>query len=175
MVDITQCCVLDVGMVNKLDQNQLIELIEQLDKSTLAYLNYETQDVKVVLSKEMPTQVNVEPQEAITTTPVDNPTVAPIVESIEPTSEVDEESTGDNIEGKVITSPMVGVVYLQAGPDKDPFVKVGDHVAKGDTVVIVEAMKLMNEIQADVSGTVVEILVENETVVEFGQPLIRIK
>lgn len=170
-----QYFVLNVGMVNKLDQNQLIELIEQLDKSSLAYLNYETEEVKVVLSKEMPTQVNLEPQEIIATNTVETPTSVPVVEAVEPTSTKIDDNISASDEGKILTSPMVGVVYLQASPDKDPFVKVGDHVAEGDTVVIVEAMKLMNEIQADKSGTVVEILVENETVVEFGQPLIRIK
>ncbi|XJS11413.1 acetyl-CoA carboxylase biotin carboxyl carrier protein [Aerococcaceae bacterium WGS1372] len=159
-----------------MDQNQLIQLIEQLDKSSLAYLNYETQDVKVTLSKEMPTQTFVEKQETVKTNTVESPNTETTNESVEPTLNAIEEQLADTeIEGQVITSPMVGVVYLQPSPDKDPFVKVGDQVAEGDTVVIVEAMKLMNEIQSNLSGIVVEILVENETVVEYGQPLIRIK
>ena len=63
---------------------------------------------------------------------------------------------------------------LQPGPDKDSFVRVGDRVEQGQTICIVEAMKLMNEIQAPKAGLVTEILIENEEVVEFGQPLIRI-
>lgn len=172
-----QYYVLNVGMVNNLEQNQLIQLIEQLDKSSLAYLNYETQDVKVVLSKEMPTYTTkIETQETVEQQVAASPSAPAVVDSIEASSVgVEELPTSADSEGQLITSPMVGVVYLQPSPDKDPFVKVGDQISEGDTVVIVEAMKLMNEIQSNLSGTVVEILVENETVVEFGQPLIRIK
>jgi acetyl-CoA carboxylase biotin carboxyl carrier protein len=70
-----------------------------------------------------------------------------------------------------IKSPMVGTFYLAPSPDSDPYTKVGDHVSAGDTLCIVEAMKLMNEIESDVSGTIVEILVENAEPVEFGQPM----
>ncbi len=72
-----------------------------------------------------------------------------------------------------ITSPIVGIVYLQPAPDKENFVKVGDTVKTGDVVCIVEAMKLMNEITATVDGKS-EVLVNNEDVVEFGQPLFRV-
>lgn len=163
-------------MVNRLDQNQLIQLIEQLDKSSLAYLNYETQDVKVVLSKEMPTQATVEPHKAKEVQTVEVQSALAPVEQVD-ISRVDVEvvPSSSELEGQFITSPMVGVVYLQPSPDKDPFIKVGDVISEGDTVVIVEAMKLMNEIQSNLSGTVAEILVENETIVEYGQPLIRIK
>ncbi len=78
------------------------------------------------------------------------------------------------VAGEAVESPMVGVVYLQPKPDEDPYVKVGDRVEQGDVICIVEAMKLMNEIQAPRSGIVTEILVENEEVVEYKQPLIRI-
>lgn len=78
-------------------------------------------------------------------------------------------------EGEVVDSPLVGVAYLAAGPDKPPFVTVGDSVKKGQTLLIVEAMKVMNEIPAPCDGIVTEILVANEDVVEFGQGLVRIK
>ena len=77
--------------------------------------------------------------------------------------------------GEAVESPMVGVLYLQAPPDVDAYVKVGDRVEQGDVICIVEAMKLMNEIQAPISGIVTEILVENEEVVEYGQPIMRIE
>ena len=70
---------------------------------------------------------------------------------------------------------MVGVVYLQATPDADPYVKVGDKVEQGDVICIVEAMKLMNEIQAPFSGVITEVFVQNEEVVEYGQPLLRME
>ena len=76
--------------------------------------------------------------------------------------------------GKTITSPLVGVFYTAPSEDADPFVKAGDSVKKGQVVGIVEAMKLMNEIESDYSGTVAEILVNNQEGVEYGQPLFRI-
>lgn len=73
---------------------------------------------------------------------------------------------------KVITSPFVGTFYRAPGPGADPFVEVGQQVKKGDVLCIIEAMKLMNEIEAESAGTVVEILVENGKPIEFDQPLI---
>jgi acetyl-CoA carboxylase biotin carboxyl carrier protein len=73
--------------------------------------------------------------------------------------------------GTQVKAPMVGTFYRSAGPDKEPFVKVGDKIQKGQTLCIIEAMKLFNEIEAEFSGTVVEILVDNAVPVEFDQPL----
>ena len=73
--------------------------------------------------------------------------------------------------GNQVTSPMVGTFYRAPSPGADPFVEVGTQVKKGDTLCIIEAMKLLNEIEAEVSGTVKEILVDNGSPVEFGQPL----
>ena len=77
-------------------------------------------------------------------------------------------------EGTLVLAPTVGVFYSAPGPDARPFVEVGDQVKKGDTLCIIEAMKLMNEIPAEVDGTVAEICVDNGQVVEFNQPLFRI-
>ncbi len=74
-----------------------------------------------------------------------------------------------------ITSPMVGTFYTASSPDADAFVKVGDKVSADTTVCIVEAMKVMNEIHAEISGEIVEVLVENGTAVQFGEPLFRVK
>ena len=76
---------------------------------------------------------------------------------------------------KVVTSPLVGVFYSASSPDAEPFVKVGDQVKKGQVLGIIEAMKLMNEIESDFTGTVAEILVENGEAVEYGQPLFVIR
>ena len=73
--------------------------------------------------------------------------------------------------GTTVKAPMVGTFYRSAGPDKEPFVKVGDRVQKGQTICIIEAMKLFNEIEAEISGTVVDILIDNAKPVEFDQPL----
>lgn len=78
-------------------------------------------------------------------------------------------------EGKEIKSPMVGVFYAAASPDSDPYVQVGQAVKKGDTLCIIEAMKLMNEINAEESGVITEICVKNGDLVQFGQPLFKIK
>ena len=78
-------------------------------------------------------------------------------------------------EGTEVTSPMVGVFYAAPAEDADPFVKVGDKVKKGQTLCIVEAMKLMNEIMSEMDGEIVEICVQNGQVVDYGCPLFRIK
>ncbi|MGN1126130.1 MAG: acetyl-CoA carboxylase biotin carboxyl carrier protein, partial [Ruminococcus sp.] len=76
---------------------------------------------------------------------------------------------------KTIDAPMVGVFYQAPSPDAEPFVKVGQSVKKGDTVCIIEAMKLMNEIQAEQDGVITEVLAKNGDIIEFGQPLFAIK
>ena len=78
-------------------------------------------------------------------------------------------------EENIIKSPMVGTIYLQPEPDSDPFIKTGDKVKKGQTLLIVEAMKTMNDIVADKNGTIKEILVKNEHPVQFDDPLIIIE
>ena len=77
--------------------------------------------------------------------------------------------------GKVITSPLVGTFYSASSPDAEPFVKEGDTVKKGQVLGIIEAMKLMNEIESEFDGVVEAVLVSNEEVVEYGQPLFRIR
>ena len=152
-----------------MDYEKLKDLIDHLDASSLAYVDFKSDTEHVILSKEMPqssqpVQTVVEPTSKTLEAPVETSNVL-----TEPLPVEMEEVAGEAIE-----SPMVGVVYLKPGPDKDFFVQVGDRVEQGQTICIVEAMKLMNEIQAPKAGIVTEILVENEEVVEFGQPLIRI-
>ena len=91
------------------------------------------------------------------------PSAAPAAPSAAPAS--------NSPSGTQVTSPMVGTFYRAPSPGADPFVEVGTQVKKGDTLCIIEAMKLLNEIEAEVSGTVKEILVDNGSPVEFGQPL----
>lgn len=83
------------------------------------------------------------------------------------------DNTDENVQ--IVTSPLVGTFYSAASPEDEPFVKVGDRVAKGQKLGIIEAMKLMNDIESDYDGEIVEIMVLNENMVEYGQPLFKIK
>ncbi|MCL2383875.1 MAG: acetyl-CoA carboxylase biotin carboxyl carrier protein [Oscillospiraceae bacterium] len=84
--------------------------------------------------------------------------------------------TEANLENcQIVKSPMVGTFYTSSAPDKPEFVKVGDKVKKGDTLCIIEAMKLMNQIESEFDGEIVEICVQNEGMVEYGMPLFKIK
>lgn len=83
--------------------------------------------------------------------------------------------SGDIASGNTVSSPLVGTFYASPSPDAEPFVKTGDRVKKGQVLGIIEAMKLMNEIESEYDGVVEAVLVNNEEVVEYGQPLFRIK
>lgn len=156
-----------------MENEELEKLINQIDQSNLAYFDYQTESHHLILSKEMPKKSHASSmnEEIERLNPKSQETQ---VREANPQTEIKEVKEKE-ILGETIDSPMVGVAYLQANPDEASFVKVGDQLKEGDTVCIIEAMKLMNEIQAPRSGEVVEILIENEELVEFNQPLIRIK
>ena len=84
-------------------------------------------------------------------------------------------ASGEEVSGKLVTAPLVGTFYSASSPDAEPFVKEGDTVKKGQVLGIIEAMKLMNEIESEYDGVVEAVLVGNEEVVEYGQPLFRIR
>jgi len=107
-------------------------------------------------------------QQAIQYAPAAPAVVAPAAAPA-PTASTVSEDAGDD--AHTVTSPMVGTFYGAASPESDPFVTVGSKVKKGDTLCIIEAMKLMNEIEAEYAGTVDKILVDNATPLEYGQPL----
>ncbi len=153
--------------------NEVKELLSLFDQSTLTEFDLKEGNLELYLSKNSmsrgqvpaaaplveaaPVQVQ-QPVASEPAAPAPQPVPAPVV-----------------VEGTEIVSPLVGVAYLKPSPDKANFKQVGDRVNQGDVVCIVEAMKVMNEITSDISGEVVEILVENEQVVEFNQPLFRVK
>ena len=111
--------------------------------------------------------------EAVTASGVQAPEGVPAAQTAAP---ADAKEAGTDIgSDKVITSPLVGTFYSSSSPDAEPYVKVGDTVKKGQTLGIIEAMKLMNEIESEYDGVVEAVLVNNEDVVEYGQPLFRIK
>ena len=149
---------------------ELRELITHIDESSLAYVDVETESHHVIISKEVP-QMRMSQEDSQQAQTI----IEPSVENEVRTVEISKENVEIEVKGEVIEAPMVGVVYLQATPDADPYVKVGDKVQQGDVICIVEAMKLMNEIQAPFSGVITEVFVQNEEVVEYGQPLLRME
>ena len=95
--------------------------------------------------------------------------------SVESTLSASEALMAEEVSGKIVRSPIVGTFYSAPSPDKPPFVKTGDEVKKGDVIMIIESMKLMNEIQSEYDGTVEQILVSDGQAVEFDQPIMVIK
>ncbi|GBG94575.1 acetyl-CoA carboxylase, biotin carboxyl carrier protein [Ligilactobacillus salitolerans] len=96
-----------------------------------------------------------------------------IVQHAQPLPE--EEAPVEKKQGTVITAPMVGTIYLKPDPDKASYVTVGQKIAEGDVICIIEAMKMMTEIKSEVAGTISEVLVANEELVEYDQPLFRVE
>ena len=159
---------------------ELVKLIDKLDQSSLAYFEFTNDNERLLLAKEVPQVAAPAPvvvtdvtESAALTAPASLAAPAPVA-----VSEVVEASAAPapapEAAGKEVPAPMVGVVYLQANPDADPYVQVGDSVKKGQVLCLIEAMKLMNEIVAPQDGVVSAILVENENIVEYGQALFRI-
>ena len=158
---------------------QILQLIDAVSASELTEFKYEENGVKPSLKKTNDKEVTVIPAPAAplpvapmapapAVVPAAAPTPAAEAVSAAPAAET---SAAEAPAGNVVKSPLVGTFYAAPAEDADPFVKVGDSVKEGQVLAIVEAMKLMNEIESDFTGTVTEILVENGQAVEFGQPL----
>ena len=158
--------------------NDIKDLMAQFDQSSLREFSYKNGTDELQFSKNEARLVSEVAAQAApvpvlaTPSPV-APTSAPAETVAEEVQAVAEARVAD--EGDLVESPLVGVAYLAAGPDKPAFFTVGDTVKKGQTLVIIEAMKVMNEIPAPKDGVVTEILVSNEEMVEFGKGLVRIK
>ncbi len=160
--------------------NQIIELIKTISDSKVTSFTLEEGDKKLTIkagdNNKQPQIVQV-PATTVAT-PMIQP-VAPVVAA--PVAEVTPATTADAASGavdenvKTITSPLVGTFYSASSPDAEPFVRVGDTVKKGQVVGIVEAMKLMNEIESEHDGVITEIIVNNGDMVEYGQVLIKVK
>lgn len=161
--------------------NEIKDLLTQFDQSTLTEFDLKDNNFELYFNKnqQVRSQNTFAPQEIKSpgTTPpaanfgLDNESLdAAAITPIAPSPSEDIKVTGTEI-----VSPLVGVCYLQSGPDQPAFKKVGDKVEKGEVLCIIEAMKVMNEIVSDITGEIVQILVENEQVVEFNQPLFVVK
>ena len=141
---------------------KMIELIKTVSDSNLTQFQIEEDGFKLSMKTDKQSKVVVQKQEGI---PKEIQSVA--MDEIKPA----EQKEIKKAEGNVVKSPLVGTFYSASSPDSAPFVKVGDTVKKGQVLGIVEAMKLMNEIESEFDGVVKEIQIENEQVVEYGQPL----
>ncbi len=159
---------------------EIRELIKLIDQSSINEFEYEQEGAKITMKKGAGEQPEVQqtPQ-AVTQAPVqaEVPQQKPqtVEEKTEPKSE--DEKPGKEMDESLhkIESPMVGTFYASPTPDEDSYVKTGDKVSNDSIVCIIEAMKLFNEIEAEVNGEIVEILVENGQLVEYGQPLFLVK
>ena len=146
-----------------MDTKEIQRLLDYIAKSPLAEVSIETEGLKVSVKKNSA----VAPVVTVAAAPVAAaPAAAPAAAApAAPAAEV----VADNL--FTVKSPMIGTFYRAAGPDKDNFVEVGTEIAPGKTLCMIEAMKLFNEIDAEVSGKIVKILVDNASPVEFDQPL----
>ena len=151
-----------------MELEKIIELIHTVSESNLTQFTMEEGNLKISMKTDKQTKVIAAPQTvAAVPAAVVTETVQTSVPAQENTRQVQEET----LDGNVVKSPLVGTFYNAPSPDAEPYVKVGDTVKKGQVLAIVEAMKLMNEIESEFDGTVEKILVSNEEVVEYGQPL----
>ncbi|MGA1302989.1 MAG: acetyl-CoA carboxylase biotin carboxyl carrier protein [Cyanobium sp.] len=151
-------------MAMQLDHGQLRDLLEQLGKSDIQEFRLEGEDFRLEVRRNLPASVM-----AVPAPPAAAPEVAPPIPAAPPAA------AASRSDLQAITAPMVGTFYRSPAPGEDPFVELGTRIKAGQTVCILEAMKLMNELESEVAGEVVEILVENGTPVEFGQVLMRIR
>ncbi len=161
----------DVAKVSEpsLNMTEIRELAELVDKHGFTDFEFENDLIRVRLSKQLAPQI-VQP---VAAQQVTQP-VTTKVETPHPGAKAESEASADEDLFK-ITSPIVGTFYSSPSPDKPAYVKVGDKVSESSVVCIVEAMKLMNEIQAETSGEIVKIYVENGNPVEYGQSLFGIR
>ena len=166
-------------MAMKLDHDDLNRLIEKISKSDIQEFSLEGEDFKLEIKRnlfngnQLINKSVVENSSEKQINPIQNISNdnIPVVTTPD-AAQVPPPGRSDLVE---ITSPMVGTFYRAAAPGEEPFVEVGSNVKVGQTICILEAMKLMNEIESELNSEIVEILVENGTPVEFGQVLMRVK
>ena len=160
-------------MANPLDTKVISKLAEILDKSNLTELEYEDETCRICLTREQ--NVVSAPAFAPVAQPI--PVAAPVAAAPAPIAEAPAASSDQDFSKHpgAVKSPMVGVVYLSADPNSPNYVKVGDSVAEGDTVCLIEAMKTFNPVKAHKAGKVTNILVATGDPVEYGEPLVIIE
>jgi len=156
----------------QLDHDQLRQLLALLGESDIQEFSLEGDDFRLEVRRNLPA---VAAPLTVLQAPVSTPAPAPAVAPAPAPSAPPPPAAAARSDLQPITAPMVGTFYRSPSPGDPPFVEVGSRITPGQTICILEAMKLMNELEAEIGGEVVEILVENGTPVEFGQVLMRIK
>lgn len=159
--------------------NQIIELIKTISDSKVTSFTLEEGDKKLTIKagdNKQPQIVQIPPMPPMSAMPpMQAPAVAPMIQPVAPVAGAPVAETEEDKNAKTVTSPLVGTFYSAPSPEAEPFVRVGDTVKKGQVVGIVEAMKLMNEIECEHDGVITEIMVNNGDMVEYGQALIKVK
>lgn len=148
----------------KISLEEIDHLMDKLAASNLGEITLEDGDFKLTISSKAQPNVPVQMFAPQQTQPAQ---LAQAVGSVE----INMDSKAEAQKGNLMKSPIVGTFYASISPDKPPFVKVGSRVKKGDILFVIESMKLMNEIQSDYDGEIMEILVENAQGVEYNQPV----
>jgi len=149
--------------------NEIQDLIKFVSKSGVSEVEIEKKDFKIIIkseSKKAAEQPIIVQATAPAALPVAAPAPAPVAAPVATPAAPAEDTSLITIK-----SPMIGTFYRSAGPDKAPFVNVGDSITQGNTICIIEAMKLFNEIEAEISGKIVKVLVDDASPVEYDQPL----
>ena len=159
----------------KMKFDQIEKLIKLLDESSINEFRYETEEVNLRICKNSSVQYVTAESVSAQAQPgsASKSAEVAIVKEAQPVAEPSVDNSADDL--YEITSPMVGTFYASSNPDAPPFVEVGSKVKKNTVVCMLEAMKLFNQIEAEVSGEIAEICVENGQFVEYGQPLFRVK
>lgn len=157
-------------LTGRIDYDEVRKLVALLEEKNLSLFELEIEGLKVKIARCAPAPAPSAPAAAAAPPAAPAPQTPEAAAAAEARIQAVEAAKGHHL----ITSPMVGTFYRAPDPTSAPFVDVGDQVKKGQTLCIIEAMKLMNEIEADVDGTIVEIYVENARPVEFGQKLFAI-
>ncbi len=156
-----------------MEYKEIKKLMDEMGNSKLSEMEIEFEDgVKIKMKKD---NEKIQPNmSGIQNLPIMQQPAIPVAQT---TQEVKVNNTNivehkeNEKSGKIVKSPMVGTFYSKSSPDSEPFVKLGSKVKKGDTLCIIEAMKLMNEIESEYDGEIVEILVKDEEMVDYGKPL----
>lgn len=154
---------------------EIQDLIKFVSKSGVTEVEIEKKDFKIVIKSEGKAKVEqqyIVQSAPVAVAPVALPVVAPTpAATVASTPATPAAEVNDDAKYITIKSPMIGTFYRSAGPDKDAFVSVGQSISKGDTVCIIEAMKLFNEIESEFAGKIVKVLVDDASPVEYDQPL----